>query len=88
MVDKGSTDNCSSGEALVQELSQTSFRCSDVGTHTVQYTVTDAAGNETVVDVEVTVNELIDQSMSVSSTVSTLCPSDENGRDGHHWQFC
>mgnify|MGYP006075139793 CR=1 FL=1 len=47
-----STDNCA---IATYQLSKTNFLCEDLGLNPITYTVTDAAGNSTTVDIDVTV---------------------------------
>ena len=51
-IDNGSFDNC--GIALV-ELSQSNFTCEDLGTQTIQVTLTDSYGNSTIQIIKVTI---------------------------------
>ncbi|AFL80257.1 HYR domain-containing protein [Aequorivita sublithincola DSM 14238] len=48
------TDNCG---VVTQALSMTAFDCSNIGSNTIQLTATDAAGNETIIDVIVNVED-------------------------------
>jgi gliding motility-associated-like protein len=52
MVDGGSFDNCS---AIQIVLGQTVFNCSDLGVNTISVTISDASGNVTTSNVQVTV---------------------------------
>jgi gliding motility-associated-like protein len=54
MVDDGSTDNCGI-ESIV--LSKTAFVCADLGEQSVTITATDAAGNETVQQFNISVRD-------------------------------
>jgi gliding motility-associated-like protein len=54
MVNNGSFDNCSVASVA---LSKTVFECSNLGTNTVLFTVTDGSGNTTTVPVQVTVTK-------------------------------
>ena len=54
MVNNGSFDNCSVASVA---LSKTVFDCSNLGTNTVLFTVTDGSGNTRVVPVQVTVTK-------------------------------
>ena len=44
-ADGGTTDNCTASADLVFTFSQTNFDCNDIGTNTVDVTVTDVIGN-------------------------------------------
>ena len=56
MVDDGSTDNCGI-ESIV--LSKTKFTCSDLGEQQITLTVKDAAGNETVQQLTISVRDSV-----------------------------
>jgi gliding motility-associated-like protein len=53
MVDEGSTDNC---EIQTQSFSKSVFDRTDEGLNSIQYTVTDVAGNSSQTTVQVTIN--------------------------------
>lgn len=53
-ADGGSTDNCG---IQSRELQYTDFSCIDLGEHTVQYTVRDKSGNESITSITVTVRD-------------------------------
>ena len=53
-VDNGSTDNCA---IVTRTLSKTQFTCTDIGTNTVQYTITDSSGNAASQSVVITITE-------------------------------
>lgn len=55
-IDNGSSDNCGIASST---LDITTFTCSDVGTNTVQLTVTDVNGNSSVCSAVVTVSDNI-----------------------------
>ncbi|MDF2156332.1 T9SS type A sorting domain-containing protein [Algoriphagus sp. CAU 1675] len=44
-IDNGTSDNCSSFEYLVFEISQTEFNCTDLGEVTIEVKATDSEGN-------------------------------------------
>ncbi len=50
-IDNGSSDNCS----FTRTISKSSFNCSNIGTNTVQLTITDTSGNFTTCNATVTV---------------------------------
>ncbi|RMG81492.1 MAG: T9SS C-terminal target domain-containing protein [Bacteroidetes bacterium] len=66
MVDNNSFDNC---EIAEMTLSQTDFSCDDIGVNMVLFTVTDAAGNSSSVNVQITVEDN-------QAPVVTQCPAD------------
>ena len=51
----GTSDNCTGSGALAVAVSQTTFSCANLGTNTVQVTVTDANGNVSTAPAVVTV---------------------------------
>ncbi len=55
-VNNGSSDNCGS---VTLSLSKTSFNCTNLGSNTVTFTVTDAAGNSSNCNATVTVADTI-----------------------------
>ena len=59
-IDDGSTDDESSPGSLVKELDITSFDCSDLGSNTVNLTVTDNSGNSDSASATVTVEDNMD----------------------------
>jgi hypothetical protein len=69
MVDAGSSDNCS---ILTRTLSRTSFSCSELGQHTVLYTLTDAAGNTVSDSVKVQVLDQTAPSVRTQTVVVEL----------------
>ena len=67
MINNGSTDNCSVASV---SLNKTTFDCSNLGTNTVLFTVTDGSGNTTVVPVQVTVTKRFGDTDNVCGTVN------------------
>ncbi len=72
-IDNGSTDACGIGS---MSLSQTSFTCEDIGTQSVQFTVTDTNGNTNTCTTTVTVIDEINPTV-VCQNITVLL--DENG---------
>ncbi len=54
LIEVSSSDNCG---IVSKVLSQTSFDCSDLGTQTITYTVTDLSGNSTTETMNVTITD-------------------------------
>jgi hypothetical protein len=54
-IDNGSSDNCT----FTRTISKSSFNCSNIGTNTVQLTITDASGNSASCNAIVTVVDAI-----------------------------
>ncbi len=71
-ADNGSSDNCN----LEFTLSQTSFDCSHVGENTVDFTVTDPAGNASTASITITVTDDIAPTVITKNLEMSL---DENG---------
>ncbi len=59
MVDNGSSDGCSLAAVEPLTLDITDFTCTELGSHTVELTVTDATGNENACTATVTVEDNI-----------------------------
>jgi PKD repeat protein len=72
-VDNGSTDNCG---ILSRTLSKTSFNCSEVGVHSVLYTITDAAGNTVSDTVQI---QVVDQTPPTVRTQTVVLELSSGG---------
>lgn len=57
MVEGGSTDNCTTYEQLVMQVSPNTFTCQDIGTRTVTLSVTDQAGNTAFCQTQVVIQD-------------------------------
>ncbi|MFA9372429.1 MAG: ice-binding family protein [Labilibaculum antarcticum] len=68
-VDNGSSDNCG---LISMSLSQTTFRCSNIGENNVTLTVKDAHGNTTNCDAVVTVEDKTDPTITCPADVSAF----------------
>lgn len=71
-LENGSTDNCTKFEDLTFEIDRTDFSCEDIGDNTVNFTVTDLAGNESTVEAIVTVVDKIAPTVITRNITLTL----------------
>ncbi|MGB1636044.1 MAG: HYR domain-containing protein, partial [Flavobacteriales bacterium] len=82
-VNNGSTDNCG---ITSMSLDVTSFDCTDLGSNTVQLTVTDAANNSHSATATITVVDNVDPVITLAASNSTVeCDGAGNGAAFTAW---
>jgi hypothetical protein len=80
-IDDGSRDNCSIKDRI---LSKTSFTCADLGASKVTFTVTDASGNTSTAEVNLTVVDEVKPVLKAKTTY--LITLDTEGKATLKWE--
>jgi hypothetical protein len=71
-VNNGSSDNCTSAQALGLLLDKTTFTCANIGSNQVTLTVTDASGNQSTAPATVTVTGTVPTASIAVSPSTTI----------------